>query len=80
MLETLPEEELRLNKDSTFVDIGSGFGKVVFHAKLHSRVKQSVGIEYVKNRHDVAEETLNFYRTQSLLYAEGISWCNHDYT
>lgn len=49
MLETLPEEDLRLGSNSTFLDIGSGFGKVVFHAKLFSGVNNSVGIEYPSN-------------------------------
>lgn len=46
-LETLEEEDLRLTRNSTFLDIGSGYGKVVFHARLFSRVSKSFGIEYL---------------------------------
>lgn len=41
---------------STFVDIGSGYGKVVFHAKISADVSRSVGIEYVPARARMAEK------------------------
>lgn len=47
LLETLEDESLRITSSSTFLDIGSGFGKVVFHAKLFCKVQRSVGIEYL---------------------------------
>ena len=39
---------------NTFIDIGSGYGKVVFHAKLGGKYSHSVGIEYVKSRASLA--------------------------
>ena len=40
--------------ESTFVDIGSGYGKVVFHAKLGAQFSYAVGIEYVESRANLA--------------------------
>ncbi|KJE89872.1 hypothetical protein CAOG_01286 [Capsaspora owczarzaki ATCC 30864] len=44
-----------LGRDSKFLDVGSGFGKVVFHAKLARHVTESVGIECVSMRHNIAD-------------------------
>jgi hypothetical protein len=45
----------RLNsRVNTFIDIGSGYGKVVFHAKLGGKFSHSVGIEYVESRANLA--------------------------
>ena len=41
-------------KESTFVDVGSGYGKVVFHAKLGAQFSYAVGIEYVESRANLA--------------------------
>ena len=41
---------LDLCEESSFVDIGSGYGKVVFHAALSAKVSKSLGIEYVPSR------------------------------
>eukprot|EP00741_Cyanophora_paradoxa_P012635 tig00020614_g12208.t1 len=49
-------EWARIGKDSSFIDIGSGFGKVVFHAKLQCGVKIAHGIEYVSVRVSAADE------------------------
>jgi SAM-dependent methyltransferase len=45
-----------LSEKSTFIDIGSGYGKVVFHAALTARVAKSVGVEYVPSRAQKASE------------------------
>jgi len=42
-----PSAESQAN---SFIDIGSGYGKVVFHAKLGGKYSHSVGIEYVESR------------------------------
>lgn len=48
--------------DASFVDIGSGFGKVVFHARLsHPHLKACVGIEIDEGRHLVASDTLSLF-------------------
>ena len=46
-----PSPECQVN---TIIDIGSGYGKVVFHAKLGGRYSHSVGIEYVESRASLA--------------------------
>jgi len=47
-------KQLRMTKDSSFVDIGSGYGKCVFHCSLQVQLKASVGIEYMALRHQKA--------------------------
>lgn len=47
---------LRINQESTFLDIGSGFGKCVFHAKIRTGCKHSIGIECIQTRHQKALE------------------------
>ena len=49
-------EPFRLSKDSSFLDIGSGYGKAVLHASVRSHVASSVGIEYAPKRHELACE------------------------
>ena len=46
-----------LTRSSSFIDIGSGYGKVVLHAKLSARVRSAAGIEYVTSRAVMASET-----------------------
>jgi len=48
-----------MGTDSTFIDFGSGFGKVVIHAKLAVGVKLALGIEYVMERATPAIECLD---------------------
>ena len=43
-------KELDLCETSSFVDIGSGYGKVVLHAALSAKVSKALGIEYVPSR------------------------------
>lgn len=47
---------VNLTEESSFIDVGSGYGKVVFHAALSARVAKSVGIEYVPSRAKKASE------------------------
>ena len=50
---------LRNNKLVTgpwsFVDVGSGFGKMVFHAGLEKDIVKSTGIEVLESKHEVAQ-------------------------
>ena len=46
-----------LGRDSAFIDVGSGYGKVVFHAALVARCSRSVGVECVHSRHRIAAQT-----------------------
>ena len=48
--------DYRLDSHSRFLDIGSGFGKCVLHAKLRCKIARSVGIECIKTRHEKALE------------------------
>mmetsp|Transcript_16210 Transcript_16210/g.54505 ORF Transcript_16210/g.54505 Transcript_16210/m.54505 type:complete len:189 (+) Transcript_16210:1-567(+) len=47
-----------LTQDSTFVDVGSGYGKVVLHAKQLANCRAALGIECVTSRHLIAEQAL----------------------
>ena len=58
--EMLPVE-LRMGADSTFLGIGSGYGRCVVHARLRCAVKQSVGIEAVAARHVEAERMMRMH-------------------
>ncbi len=53
-------KHLQLKEESTFLDIGSGFGKCVFHTALTVKVVKSTGIEYVQSRHVKAVEVSNW--------------------
>lgn len=55
-------EEYRLKSDSsTFLDIGSGFGKPNFHIAMQVYPKESIGIEIVPARVAVTlDQKLNF--------------------
>lgn len=57
------DNSLRLNSQSTFLDIGSGFGKCVIHAKIYANVARSIGIEFSSVRHHKATETLNHLKS-----------------
>ncbi len=54
---------LRLTSSSSFLDIGSGVGQCVLHAKLVSRASRCVGIEVVEARHQAACNLLKHVRT-----------------
>ena len=45
-----PEEYKLIPRESTFLDIGSGFGKPNFHAAMQVYPKESLGIEVVPVR------------------------------
>ena len=51
---------VRLSSESCFLDLGSGFGKCVIHARLRARVRRSVGVEYVPLRHNKASDMLRY--------------------
>ncbi|KAK3241184.1 hypothetical protein CYMTET_49030 [Cymbomonas tetramitiformis] len=54
----LSPKEFNLTAASSFVDIGSGYGKVVMHTKLSVGVKSALGVEYVESRSKIAEQFL----------------------
>lgn len=43
-----------LDADACFLDIGSGYGKVVIHAKLHTGCRSAVGVECVAKRVEIS--------------------------
>ena len=57
-------EAVRMGPDCRFLDIGSGFGKCVLHAKVRGKVRESVGIEFIPVRHEKAAETLHYLRAR----------------
>ena len=52
---------LRMGPDSVFLDIGSGYGKCVVHARFRAGVRKSIGIEYMSKRHELAIEMLRHH-------------------
>lgn len=47
-----------LGPQSTFLDIGSGYGKVVLHFRLLARMRISEGVECVNSRTQIANKAL----------------------
>ena len=47
-----------LNQDASFLDIGSGYGKVCVHAKLSTLCRQAHGVECVANRVEISNLAL----------------------
>ncbi|PRP75053.1 hypothetical protein PROFUN_03889 [Planoprotostelium fungivorum] len=58
IISVLKEVGLEMSRESIFLDIGSGYGKCVVHAKVEGAVKRSIGIEYVASRHFKAIDSL----------------------
>jgi len=54
-------DQWALTRESSFIDIGSGYGKVVFHAALAVGTARAYGVEYVQSRHDIAAQVLAEY-------------------
>jgi hypothetical protein len=52
-----------LTPSSSFIDVGSGYGKVVLHARLSARVAEAAGIEYVAGRAAMASDALRELRS-----------------
>lgn len=59
----LPQEH-RLTNSSILVDLGSGYGRFVFAAKILCNVAQSIGIEYSPTRHDYATKCHDMIKTK----------------
>ena len=55
-----------LGKDASFLDLGSGYGKVVLHAALAVHIREAHGIEYVESRHKKATAVLEELRRGKL--------------
>jgi|LULU01.1.fsa_nt_gb tRNA G46 methylase TrmB len=53
------------NSNAVFCDIGSGNGKMVLHVGLVTKVKESIGIEYSKERYDASLELKETYAPNS---------------
>ncbi len=49
------KEVCNFGVDSTFLDVGSGLAKMVFHAAIDPGVRQSCGVEMSKYRNETAE-------------------------
>eukprot|EP00966_Prymnesium_polylepis_P051549 1192761-Prymnesium_polylepis.1 len=47
-----------LGPHSSFLDIGSGYGKVVLHLRLMARMRLSVGVECVASRDQIAKKAM----------------------
>ena len=74
--EMLPVQ-LRMGIDSVFLDVGSGYGRCVVHARLRCGVKKSVGIEAVTARHVEAERMMRVHLPKqfpSLFHSRRLQW------
>lgn len=60
---------------STFIDVGSGRGKLCIHMSSFPQIKKSIGIEIVKERHEDALDLLN---TTASSYSKKIKFFNDD--
>lgn len=66
---------IRLTSDSSFLDLGSGYGKCVIHAMMQARVKRSVGIEWVPKRYQLAQTMLDALQCQQMDgFAVDLTW------
>lgn len=68
-------DEYKLNSNSIFLDIGSGFGKAVLHTAVRSKCRQSIGIEYVLTRHNKAVHCRSYLNAQ---YSPSINVSKYD--
>ena len=55
--------DANLTSCSSFIDVGSGYGKVVLHARLSARVAEAAGVEYVAGRAAMASDALRELRS-----------------
>lgn len=60
---------------TTFIDIGSGRGKLCIYMSSFPKIKKSIGIELVKERHDDALKLLKTTRSE---YSKKIEFINDD--
>ncbi len=62
-----------INQDTVFYDLGSGVGKMVIHIGLQCPVKKSIGVEFSKERHEMAiqlKETYTSHKNNIELYCD----------
>lgn len=72
--------ELRMGSGSKFVDIGSGFGKVVFNAALRFPTLSAVsGVELVPERHIASVQILDELRHRSKSWANRLERISFTY-
>ena len=69
------------DNDSTILDIGSGFGKVVLHAYAIGMFSRAVGIEYIATRYRLAVHLLKqLNELHGVSTFSGVSFVNVDVT
>jgi len=71
---------LQMDENSSFLDIGSGYGKCVLHAKIQANVFRSVGVECIKFRHEKALEVLHFLNCNEHFEMNGVEFVEGDAT
>jgi hypothetical protein len=75
-IKKLHDEVKTLNKKiNSFIDIGSGRGKLCFYMAGDADIQKSVGIEIVKERHD---DALHLLKQLPKKYAEKVQLINAD--
>ena len=60
-----------LGPHSTFLDIGSGYGKVVLHLRLFCRMRRAVGMECVGSRDEIAKKATLQLENEAAALKEG---------
>jgi hypothetical protein len=60
--------KLKLNKDMTFIDCGSGAGKIVFLAHYTHFFKTCIGIEYIKPLIKISKKILSEKKISNIFF------------
>lgn len=71
-------DELKMSDKSSFLDIGSGYGKCIMHARIQAGVAKCDGIEYNNKRYECSEKVLR--ELSSTMNLEGVTIVNADAT
>jgi SAM-dependent methyltransferase len=64
----------RLRSNDTFVDVGSGSGKLVLQAAADAGVARSVGLELSPTRHAMAQRALDERSAQGAAFAPNVAF------
>jgi len=56
------------NDNTIFYDLGSGFGKIVFHVGIMCNAKKSCGIEYSEKRYEQSVKLLEKYNYENVVF------------
>ncbi len=72
-------EELNLNENDVFYDLGSGYGRPVFYSALTTDVKKAVGIEIVPERVENCKKIKEDLKLDNVEFRQG-NVLDHDFS